>query len=132
MPSSSARAQVEPLAALVAVFALGVGLSVYVGALDATLPALSTERERAPTALDRFVSASSSLGSIHPPLDRAGETARPTGYELNATLRTTAHTWGVGPPTVNASECARRRVSVRSGPGRVRAGRLEVCVWPAA
>lgn len=132
MPSSWDKAQVEPLAALVAVFALGVGLSLYVGVLDATLPQLSSERERAPTAMDRLVTASSSLGSVEPPLDDAASTARPTGYHLNATLRTVADSWSVGPTTRNSSECARRRVSVRVGPARVRPGRLEVCVWPVA
>ena len=38
MSSWSGRAQTEPLAALVAVFALGVGLSLYAGALEGSAP----------------------------------------------------------------------------------------------
>ena len=57
MSSSPGRAQTEPLAALVAVFALGVGLSLYAGALDATLPALTTDREMATRAASGSVCA---------------------------------------------------------------------------
>ena len=132
MSSSSGRAQTEPLAALVAVFALGVGLSLYAGALDATLPALTTDREMAPYAADRLVAESSAFGAVVPPLEDHVAPARPTGYELNASLRTDEGTWVAGPDRSSAAECVDRSVTVRVAPGRVRPGLLEVCVWPAA
>ena len=130
MSSSSGRAQTEPLAALAAVFALGVGLSLYAGALDATLPALVTDREMAPHAADRLVAETSAFGAVVPPLDGNVDAARPTGYEMNASLRTDAGTWTAGPPRPHSPECVDRDVTARVAPARVRPGILEVCVWP--
>lgn len=131
MSYSSDRAQVEPLAALAAVFAVAVGLALYAGALDATLPLLTSDREVAPTAADRLTSEASSFGAVDPQLTGPVEDARPTGYELNATLTTTEGTWTSGPTKPPTTECDRRVVSVRVAPGRVRPGRLEVCAWRA-
>lgn len=132
--SSSDSGQTEPLAALVSVFALGVGLSLYVGVLDSTLPLLSTESEMAPIAADRFLAESSSFGVLEPPIADAVTASRPTGYELNATVRTETGVWTGGPArdAVSDPECIDRSVSVRTAPGQVRLGRAEVCVWPAA
>lgn len=131
MSSSSGRGQVEPLAALAAVFAIGVGLALYVGAVDATLPRLSSPREVAPTAADRLVVESSSFGAVGPPLAEPVAAATPSGYDLNATLRAAAGTWTGGPPAPATADCEHRTVAVRVAPGRVRPGSLEVCVWPA-
>lgn len=131
MPSSSDSGQTEPLAALAAVFALGVGLTLYAGALDSTLPRLSSDREMSATAADRLTAEASSLGAVDPPVSSAVSAARPTGHRLNATLQTADSKWHVGPPTPRDIECERRRVSVRVSSGRVRPGRLEVCAWPA-
>lgn len=132
MSSSSARAQVEPLAALAAVFAVGVGLTLYVGALDGALAALDDDREMAPTAADAFLAEAATFGVVDPPLTRAADTARPTGYDLNATLTAGGGRWQAGPTRPPTADCVERRVSVRTAPGTVRTGRLEVCVWPAA
>lgn len=132
MSSSSGRGQTEPIAALAAVFALGVGLSLYVGALDATLPRLSSDREMAPQAADRLEANASAVDAVEPPLTTSVEAARPQGYRLNASLTTDSGFWSGGPPTPDAAECVDRRVSVRVAPGRVRPGLLEVCVWLAA
>jgi len=134
MPSSSGRGQVEPLAALAAVFAVGVGLTLYAGALGETLPRLSTDRDVAPTATDRLTAEASALGAVDPPLEGPAAAARPAGHRLNATLRTAASTWHAGPTLPGRSaptECERRRVTARVAPGRIRPARLEVCVWPA-
>lgn len=131
MSSSPGRGQTEPLAALIAVFALGVGLSLYAGVLDSTLPLLSSESEITPIAADRIVASGSSFGVLDPPIADAVAESRPTGYELNATARTEEAVWTGGPPRVEAADCTVRSVSVRTAPGRVRPGRLEVCVWTA-
>lgn len=131
MSSSWGRGQVEPLAALAAVFAVGVGMSLYVGALDTTLPRLISDREVAPAAADRMTAEASSFGAVDPPLEDSAATARPSGHALNATLRTKGVEWTGGPPTPSDAECEHRDVSVRIAPGRIRPGGLEVCVWPA-
>lgn len=129
MSSSSGRGLVEPLAALAAVFAVGVGLTLYVGALDTTLPRLTSDREVALAAADRMTAEASSFGAVEPPFEGSTAAARPTGYDLNATLRTKDAEWTGGPPTPSDAECERRGVSVRVAPGRIRPGGLEVCVW---
>lgn len=120
------------MAALAAVFAIGVGLSLYVGVLDATLPELTTERRMAVVAADRLLAEASAFGSLGPQLEEPARAARPTGHELNVTLRSDGTTWTAGSPRRSAADCVTRRVSVDVAPGRVRPGRLEVCTWPAA
>ncbi len=131
MQSSSDRGQTEPLAALVAVFALGVGLSMYVGVLDSTLPLFSSETDITPTAADKLVAESSSFGSVRPPIEGSVADSRPSGYRLNATLRADGMTWTGGPPIDGSADCLQRSVSVRTDPGRIRSGVLGVCTWPA-
>lgn len=123
------RGQTEPIAALVAVFALGAGLSLYVGVLGATLPSLTEEAEMSPAAADRFLTEASTAGVIRPPIGGAVEDARPNGYGMNVTLRSGSAVWNGGPPRGDAADCTHRRVSVRVAPGTVRPGSLEVCVW---
>lgn len=132
MLSWSRRGQVEPLAALAAVFAVGIGLSLYVGVLDGTLPELTSNRRMAVVAADRLLAESSAFGSVRPPIDDAAVAARPTGYGLNATLRSDGGTWTAGSQRQPSADCVTRRVSVGVTPGRVRPGSLEVCTWPAA
>lgn len=132
MPSWSRRGQVEPLAALAAVLAVAVGLTLYVGVLDATLPDLTADRGLAAAAADRFVAEARSFGAIATPIDEPARAARPTGHELNATLRSDGRAWAAGPERAPAADCVTRWVSVGVAPGRVRPGRLEVCTWPVA
>jgi hypothetical protein len=129
--ASPERGQVEPLAALAAVFAVGVGLSLYVGTLDGALAVLDDDREMAPTAADAFVAEASTFGVVDPPLSTAASAASPRGYRLNATLSIGEHRWLAGPSRERDADCVERRVSARTAPGTVHPGRLEVCVWPA-
>lgn len=131
MRRSSGRAQVEPLAALAAVFALGVGLALYVGVLGEALPLLSTDRSMAPATADRLLSETRAFGAVEPPLDGAAEAARPTGQTVNATLVAGDVAWTAGPSPPDGADCAVRQVTVRVAPAEIRPGRLEVCVWPA-
>lgn len=132
MSSSPGRAQTEPVAALAAVFALGIGLSLYAGAIDTTLPQLRTDREMAPHAADQLETAGSSFGAVDPPVNGSVEAARPTGYRLNASVRSGEDRWTGGPPRPASPECVARQVTVRVAPARVHPGTLEVCVWPVA
>lgn len=131
MQFSSDSAQVEPLAALAAVLAVGVALSLYAGALETAMLSLGSDREMASTAADRLLDETSGVAVVRPPIDDAATTARPAGHDLNATLRADERAWRVGPSLAGAADCERRRVSVRTAPGAVDPGLLEVCVWPA-
>jgi hypothetical protein len=120
------RGQAEPLAALVAVAAVGVGLSVYAGALDASTPA---PVDRTPeTVLAAVHDAVAPDGTVLPDrLDR-GLAAVPDGRMANVTLATDDRTWRAGPAPPSGAEAARRRVPVERTAG-VDAGRLRVVVW---
>lgn len=121
------RAQVEPLPALVAVFAVGVALSAYAGQLDAALP--TPDRNLADPTVERAERAITAVGIADPDELRAGLRAGPEGYRLNLTLAANGRTWHAGPTPPPSADAADLAVSVRLGPGRIRPGRLRVEVW---
>jgi hypothetical protein len=131
-PSGTAgeRGQVEPLAALAAVFALTVGLGLYTGALHAAVPTPADD-DLAPTALDAVAgTASDPTGVIDPERLPSALAAGPDRHRTNATLVAAGRQWAVGPPAPNdASDRARRRVAVDVGANRTAVGRLRVVVW---
>ncbi|SFR37728.1 DUF7285 family protein [Halogeometricum limi] len=130
------RGQASPVAALVALFAVCAGLSLYATVLGGSIPVVAEQTVAAPT-LDRAVDDVSDGGVVS--LDRlasadAGRYA-PDGRSVNVSLTfDTAsghdYDWAVGPRApARATDRASRPVSVRLGPGRVDAGRLAVVVW---
>lgn len=128
MFSSSARGQTEPLAALVAVAAVGVGLSLYAGGLDDAL-AETPDREIAEPTLDRIEVTIAPDGVVRPTLLEDGQEQGPAGHRLNLTLSTADHRWTAGPvPDNDSRDVAQRPVSVRVGPTDVRPGTLEAVV----
>lgn len=132
MRPSSARGQTEPLAALVAVVAVGLGLSLYVGVLDAELPG-SSDRNVASSVIERVESAVAPDGIADPSLiDEARQTG-PDGYETNVTISVDEHRWQSGPSsptkTESAVDVATVRLGVRVAPAHVTAGTLDVRVW---
>ncbi|MFD1586942.1 hypothetical protein ACFR9U_08100 [Halorientalis brevis] len=126
--SSERRAQVEPLAAIVAVFAVGAGLTIYAGVLDDELPGQDRQHVAGPTA-DRLTAAIQHGGVVEPGRLSRRSTAAPDGYTLNATVSTATSRWHAGPTPPARAQTAREQVSVRVAPGRVRPGRLTVRVW---
>lgn len=126
----SGRGQVEPLPALVAVGAVGLGLSLYAGVLGTQLAI--TPGPDAQGALDAVHDHAARDGVVDP--DALGSAPTPDGRRLNATLTAGERRWTVGPtpPPSEAPEPGARTVrptSVRFGPGDVRPGRLRVVVW---
>ena len=121
------RAQVEPLAALAALFAVCVGLSVYAGVLAGA--GEPSDRDLAGPTLSAVDDAVTVRGVVDPArLDRALDRA-PSGTHLSVALTTDERRWTAGSsPTVRGDRAA-KHVSVRLGPGRVRVGRLRVVVW---
>lgn len=132
---ASERAQASPTATLVAVAAIGMGLSLYASVLGGVAP--TPERAVAEPALDRVDEVVTSADIADPEqLERAAD-AGPDGYQLRVSLRADGRTWVAGPtppsPAGKAagpeSETANRPIAVRTGPGTVAAGRLRVVVW---
>jgi len=127
-PWSADRAAVEPLAALAAVLAVGIGLSLYAGALSDAAPGPSDDRV-AETTLHRIHAELADYGVVTPSAVEGVPDAGPGGYAVNVTLSTDGRTWRAGPEPPASAARATRRVPVRERPWRVTAGRLTVVVW---
>jgi len=126
--SPARRGQVEPLAAIAAVFAVGVGLAVYAGALDDHLPG-SEPRDPAQSTLERVERAAERAGIVDPHRLPGATDMAPAGYRVNATLRADGRRWHAGPAAPPSAGTATTRTSVRLAPGRIQPGRLTVRVW---
>lgn len=119
---------VEPLAALAAVFALCVGVSTYAAVVETAVDE-RPDRDIAGPALSHVETLLTTRGVADPAAMSDVSNAAPATYRLNATLTAGNRTWNAGPPVAAHGQRAGRRLSVRLGPGRVRAGRLSVVVW---
>lgn len=124
--SASNRGQVEPLAALVAVFAVCVGLSMYAFVATDALP--EDERSLAAPTLEQV--ESSTNGSIRPSrMTTVVEQVGPSGAAVALTLETRGHTWHFGPQAPSNADQATTPASIRVKQGVVRTGTLTVEVW---
>lgn len=128
MSRSSARATTEPLAALVAVFAVSTGLALYAGILDDSLAGAAGERDLATPTADAVERELTTAGVVDPGRVPASLSAVPDGYEANVTVRADQR-WTAGPAPPADADTDRRTVSVALGPATVRRGTLRVCVW---
>ncbi|WP_335999877.1 DUF7285 family protein [Halorientalis halophila] len=126
--SSACRGQVEPIAAIVAVFAVGVGLTIYTGAVQDALPGTQPRNVAQPT-LSAVEDHISEAGVIDPERLRESTEHAPDGRTLNATLRVGDRRWAIGPRPPESARQASTRASVRLRPGTIRPGRLTVRVW---
>lgn len=130
MSHSSGRATTEPLAALVAVFAVGVGLALYAGVLDDAFGTLNQDRTVAAPTADAVEQRLSSAGVIDPARIDGALDAVPAGYRGNVTITVSdGGRWRAGPTPPTGADTDDRTVSVRVAPGSVRRGRLRVRVW---
>ncbi|MFC4407012.1 DUF7285 family protein [Haloarchaeobius iranensis] len=125
---STRRGQVEPTAALVAVFAVAVGLTLYAGALD-SLPAAEDSRSVAEPTLSRVHESLTATGVANPADLHDTLAAGPDGYHVAVTLAADGERWRVGPAAPPTAATAARPVSVRIAAGVVVSGRLRVEVW---
>ncbi|MFC5367042.1 DUF7285 family protein [Salinirubrum litoreum] len=122
------RGQVEPLAALAAVFAVCVGLALYGGVLSSVTP--ETSRNLAEPTLDRVHDRVSTGGVAVPERLDAARAVGPEGYDLNLSLTADDRRWSVGEtPPQSTTDTASRPTGVRIVPGRVDPGRLRVVIW---
>ncbi len=134
--SSARRGQVEPLAAIAAVFAIGVGLALYATILGATYPG-EADRDVAEPTLAKVSEAVVDNGVVSPEaLERLGTAAAgghheyaPDGYRMRVVLTAGDREWATTPGSPESARSASRRVGVKLAPGNVRPGRLRVEVW---
>ncbi|WP_049980993.1 DUF7285 family protein [Halolamina rubra] len=126
--SAPDRGQASPTAALVAVAAVGLGLSLYATVFAGVAPV--ADREVADPTLSRVHDAVAPAGvAAVERLDDA-RAAGPTGWAVRVELQVGTRHWSVGeaPAPTAAFQTAGRRVPVRTAPGQVRPGRLRVVV----
>jgi len=132
MRRSSGRAQVEPTAALAAVFAVCVGLSIYAGvAGDAVTggPLSPGPDVTARQTADAVADTARSSGVVLPGRLAGALDAGPSGRRVNATLSTADRRWTAGPTPPAGATTARIRVAARVGPAEVDPATLRVEVW---
>jgi hypothetical protein len=127
--SSTRKGQTEPTAALVAVFAVCVGIGLYAGSLDGVLAGDDRSRAVAEPTLGRVHGALSPDGVTDPASLTDALDAGPDGYHLAVSLAANGDRWRVGPAAPETAATAARPVSVRVAPGVVVAGTLRVEVW---
>lgn len=132
MRRSSGRGQVEPTAALAAVFAVCLGLSLYAGVAGDVVSgggASSGPDATARQAADAVADAARTSGSIVPGRLDGALGAGPSGYRANATLRTADRRWTAGPTPPERATSAGLRATARVGPADVDPATLRVEVW---
>jgi hypothetical protein len=131
---NESRAAVEPIAALVAVLAVGAALGLYAVALDDAAP--DRERPTAEATLDRVEPAVTTGGVVEPERLREVTEFR---YTATVAIEAEGETWTVrSGDEAPASETARdadriavveRPVTVNVGPGRNVRGTLRAVVY---
>lgn len=124
---STRRAQTEPIAALVAVLAVGAGLTAYAGVLGPALDPL--DRNVAEPALGRVHDEMTTDGVVRFGLLDAARDAGPDGYRINVTVTVGGERRAAGPTVPPNADRASRPASVALEPGVARPGRLRVAVW---
>jgi hypothetical protein len=122
------RGQLSPTAALVAVAAIGMTMSLYATVFAGVVPV--PDRTIAEPTLDRVQTVVVSAGVADPKRLAPAVDSAPEGYQLHVFLRVGDQRWTAGPsPPTEGAETASRAVAVRTGPGTVVSGRLRVVVW---
>ncbi|MBP1985585.1 DUF7285 family protein [Halolamina salifodinae] len=129
-PSSAPerRGQASPTAALVAVAAVGIGLSLYATVFAGVVP--TADRDVATPTLSAVHEAVAPAGVAGPARLEAAAEAGPTGWSVRVELRTGPRQWtaGTAPAPGVDRQSAGRRVPVRVSPGQVQSGWLRVVV----
>jgi len=125
MRRSLASGQTEPLAALAAVFAVGVGLAAFAGAVPVPAETGPTD----PAAVLQEVRQAATSDGVLDPAALARVDSIPGGWQVNVTLETPAGRRHLGAPPPERAERADRTVTVALAPGVLAPGHLAVAVW---
>lgn len=129
-PAASRRAQTEPIAALVAVLAIAIGLGLYAGvAADHRIEEDGTDAE---ATMQRVSAAVLTDGVFADPSDRSldPEQFERPGERVEIELRWNGNRWSIGPRAPPGADAAWRPVTVHVDSRQV-PGRLVVRVWEA-
>jgi hypothetical protein len=128
--AGSSRAQTEPIAALVAVLAIAIGLGLYAGvAADQRVEEDGTDAE---ATMQRVSAGLLEDGVFADPGDRSLQPerfARP-GERVRIELRWNGRLWTIGRRAPPGADAAWRPVTVQTADRRV-PGRMVVLVWEA-
>lgn len=124
--SSARRGQTEPLAALAAVFAVGIAVSLYAGAVPDLVERPDGAAE---TTLSRVYRNATTAGVVVPGDLPDARSAGPPGKNVNVTLTAGPVELASGPTRPPDAANATRPVGVRVEEGDVEPGRLSVGVW---
>jgi hypothetical protein len=126
--SSADRGQTEPYAALVAVVAMGLALSLYAGVLSSIHQPAAPD-DVADRTLDAVRRAASDAAVVNASRLEDARAAGPPHRRVNATLWTKTQRWASGPVPDGDVAKAETHVPVGLGTGEVTRGRLTVRVW---
>ena len=125
------RGQTTPVVALVALFAVCAGVSLYATTLVDVTPT-GTGNALAEPTLDRVYDATSEGGVVSPAELFRAERVGPDGYRVAVAVTADDDRWRAGdsPPAASDDvDTAARTVAVATADGRVVWGRLRVRVW---
>ncbi len=125
--TAAMRGQVEPLAAISAVFAVCIGMSLAAGVFIDTAP--TDQRSVVEPTLDRTSATLLSGGAVDPVALETMADPAPDGYQATVTIHTLESEWQQGPTPPSTAMTATRSISVRVAPGVKRPGTLQVAVW---
>jgi len=116
------------MTALVAVAAVGLGLSLYAVVFAGVAP--TADRDVAEPTLSRVHGAVAPAGVVEPGRLESALDTGPTGWTLYIELRTGSRQWrsGEAPISDADTQTSGRRVAVRTASGHVRSGWLRVVV----
>jgi hypothetical protein len=125
------RGQTTPIVALVALFAVCAGVSLYATVLVDVTPTGGGNALAEPT-LERVYDAASEGSVVSPTGLSQTERVAPDGHRVAVAVTTDDGRWtnGIRPPADSAgADTAARPVAVSAGDGSVTWGRLRVWVW---
>lgn len=124
------RGQVEPIAALVALLAVGAGLGLYAVALDDAAP--DRERDVATPTIDRVERQLTTGGVADPSRVAVPDVGIPADATVAVVLRAGGESWHAGTTERDVSgertTVVERRLTVRVAPGENVPGTLRVVV----
>ena len=128
---AAGRGQTTPIVALVALFAVCAGVSLYATTLLGVTPT-GTGNALAEPTLDRVYDVVNEGGVVSPTGLSRTHRAAPDGYRLAVALTTEDGRWTTGtrpPAGSDGVDTATRPVAVSTAEGGVTWGRLHVWVW---
>jgi len=132
-PEETRRGQTTPVVALVALFAVCAGVSLYATALDGVAPTgTGTGTTLAEPTLERVYDAVADGGVVSPVGLHRAERVAPDGHRVAVAVVTDDGRWTTGrrPPAGSEGvDTADRTVAVSTADSGVVWGRLRVWVW---